>query len=650
MTKFGIAQPVRRVEDPRLLKGAGRYTDDIVLPGMAWSARGPQPARRRPHPRHRHRRREGRPRRARRLHRMPTSPPTASAACPASSRSTTATARRARTRRTRCSPTAPCAMSATPSPSSSPKPSKPARDGAEADRRSNTTSCRPSPTSAAAMDPGAPLVWPRRPGQHRASTGRPATRRRDRGAVRRSRPRHPADRREQPHRRQLDGGARRARRATTATAAGRCTPTPRAAGCIKDLLGGQVFKVGPDKFRIVTPDVGGGFGMKLFLYAEHVLTCYAARKLGRPVKWTSDAARRSCPTRMAATTSPQGEIALDEDGKFLALRTRNVANMGAYLSHLSRRSSRPAPAPSVLASVYGFQAVYANVIGVFTNTVPVDAYRGAGRPESNYLVERLIDTAARELGIDRDRAAPPQHGAAVGDAVPHARWTRLYDSGDFQRVLDAALREDGLGRLRGAAAPRASARGKQARHRHGLLPGGDRRRPTASAPKSASPMTASSMSMSAPSRTGQGHETAYVQLTADRLGIDGDKIRIRQGDTDTHPDRRRHRRRAQPVFRGPGHPGHRRQRDREGQAGGRPRRWRPRSPTSCSRTAASASSAPTAASTSSASPGAAQTGRRRRGRRHPRRRRGREDRRPHLPEWLPHGRGRGRSRDRHRSP
>ena len=104
----------------------------------------------------------------------------------------------------------------------------------------------------------------------------------------------------------------------------------------------------------------------------------------------------------------------------------------------------------MLASVYGFQAVYANVIGVFTNTVPVDAYRGAGRPESNYLVERLIDAAARELRHRPHRAAPAQHGAALARCRTARAMGQTYDSGDFQRVLDAGAAEDGLGRLRGA--------------------------------------------------------------------------------------------------------------------------------------------------------------------------------------------------------
>ena len=271
--------------------------------------------------------------------------------------------------------------------------------------------------------------------------------------------------------------------------------------------------------------------MKLFLYAEHVLTCYAARKLGRPVKWAADAARRSSATPRAATTSRTGELAIDKDGKFLALRTRNIANMGAYLSTFAPYIPTYA-GTSVLASVYGFQAVYANVLGVFTHTVPVDAYRGAGRPEANYMVERLVDATARELNIDRIELR--RRNMVPPSAMPHATPVgKTYDSGDFRAVLDAGLEKIGWAGF--AAAPgRGGARGK----RRGLglsyyleATGGD---PTERAEIRFADDGFVDVYVGTQS-TGQGHETAYVQLTSTRLGIDGEKIRIRQGDTDTIP-------------------------------------------------------------------------------------------------------------------
>ena len=301
---------------------------------------------------------------------------------------------------------------------------------------------------------------------------------------------------------------------------------------LKGILGGQVFKTGPESFRIITPDVGGGFGMKLFVYAEHVLTCYAARKLGRPVKWASERSEAFLCDTHGRDNITLGELAIDKDGKFLALRTRNVANMGAYLSTFAPYIPTAA-GTGVLASVYGFQAIYANVIGVFTNTVPVDAYRGAGRPESNYLVERLIDAAARELKIDRIELR--RRNMVLPSAMPHRTPTgKLYDSGDFRIVLDAALdRVD----WKGFEARRAEAAARGKRRGIGLAyyleaTGGA---PTERAEIRFADDGYVDVYVGTQS-TGQGHETAYVQLTVDQLGVDGDRVRIHQGDTDTIPE------------------------------------------------------------------------------------------------------------------
>ncbi len=186
--------------------------------------------------------------------------------------------------------------------------------------------------------------------------------------------------------------------------------------------------------------------------------------------------------------------------KFIALRTRNISNMGAYLSTFAPYIPTYA-GTSVLSSVYGFKAIYANILGVFTNTVPVDAYRGAGRPESNYLVERLVDAAARELKIDRvdlrrRNMVPPS-------AMPHATPVgKTYDSGDFRIVLDAATQRNGLCRLRRPQGGRRRAASAAASASPIIW-----KRPAAirpSARRSVSPTMASSMSMSAPSRPGRG--------------------------------------------------------------------------------------------------------------------------------------------------
>jgi carbon-monoxide dehydrogenase large subunit len=300
---------------------------------------------------------------------------------------------------------------------------------------------------------------------------------------------------------------------------------------IRDMLAGFIFGVDKSAIRVITPDVGGGFGMKLFLYAEQALVCYAARKLGRPVRWNSDRAEAFLSDTHGRDHITQGELALDEDGKFLAMRLRNIANMGAYLSNFAPMIPTMA-GTKVLASVYGFKAIYANVIGVFTNTVPVDAYRGAGRPESNYLVERLIDTAANELGMDRIEIR--RKNMVPESAMPFtSAMGQKYDSGAFAKVMDAALEKADWP---GFSARQAAAR--KAGKRRGIGMGYYLEATGGAATERAEIRFAEDGFVDVyvgTQSTGQGHETAYVQLTASQLGIDGEKIRIRQGDTDTIP-------------------------------------------------------------------------------------------------------------------
>ena len=235
---------------------------------------------------------------------------------------------------------------------------------------------------------------------------------------------------------------------------------------------------------------------------------------------------------MAATTSPLGELAVDKDGRFLALRTRNYANMGAYLSTFAPMIPTMA-GTKVLASVYNFQVIHARVIGVLTNTVPVDAYRGAGRPESNYVVERLIDAAAREVGIDRVEirrrnmvasvapcpTSPPWASATTAASSPGC-WTRRW------------RRPTGPASRRGARPPRR--KGKQrgiglAYYLEATGGGPTERAEVRFAADGFAEVLVGTQS------TGQGHETAYAMLTSNELGIPMDKIRIIQGDSDEIP-------------------------------------------------------------------------------------------------------------------
>jgi len=300
---------------------------------------------------------------------------------------------------------------------------------------------------------------------------------------------------------------------------------------IRNLLAKSIFNVDPATIRVITPDVGGGFGMKLFLYAEQALVCYAARKLGQPVRWTSDRSEAFVSDSHGRDNITTGELALDQDGKFLAMRVKLLAGMGAYLSNFAPFIPTLA-GTGVLASVYGFQQIYVNVIGVFTNTVPVDAYRGAGRPESNYLVERLIDQAAVELGIDRveiraRNMVPPE-------AMPYTTpMGKTYDSGDFKILLHAAAEKADWQNFESRRAASAAA-GKRrgiglAYYLEATAGAGTERAEIKFAPDGFVDVYVGTQS------TGQGHETAYVQVTANQLGVDGSKIRIHQGDTDTIP-------------------------------------------------------------------------------------------------------------------
>ncbi len=300
---------------------------------------------------------------------------------------------------------------------------------------------------------------------------------------------------------------------------------------VKGLLANVVFKVPEEKFRVVTPDVGGGFGMKLYLYAEYALVCMAARRLGRPVKWTSERTEAFQSDTHGRDNITLGELALDKDGRFLALRTKNYANMGAYLSTFAPFIPTGA-GTKVLASVYGFQAIHAHVLGVLTNTVPVDAYRGAGRPESNYLVERLIDAAAREMGIDRIEIR--KRNMVAQAAMPYvSAMGQRYDSGEFPTVLEAALKKAdwaGFPARRAASAARGRRRGIGLAYYLEATGGG----PTERAEVRFASDGFAEVLVGTQS-TGQGHETAYAMMTSHELGIPMEKIRIIQGDSDDIP-------------------------------------------------------------------------------------------------------------------
>src|SRR6202167_1903589 len=206
---------------------------------------------------------------------------------------------------------------------------------------------------------------------------------------------------------------------------------------IRLLMGAFVLHIPEAKLRVIAPDVGGGFGSKIYHYAEEAIATWAAAKVTRPVKWTAERSESFMSDAQGRDHATHGELALDKDGKFLALRVSTVANLGCDLSSFST-AIRTWLYATLLAGVYTTPVIYCEVKAVFTNTVPVDAYRGAGRPEATFLLERLVDAVAHDTGIDRVELR--QRNFIPADAFPYQTPVALqYDSGDYQTTLAVAL-------------------------------------------------------------------------------------------------------------------------------------------------------------------------------------------------------------------
>jgi carbon-monoxide dehydrogenase large subunit len=283
---------------------------------------------------------------------------------------------------------------------------------------------------------------------------------------------------------------------------------------IRDIIAGDVLKIAPDKMRVVTNDVGGGFGTKLFPYREYALAAVAAERLRRPVKWVADRSEHFLGDSHGRDNVTSAKLALDNRGRFLALDIDLVADMGAYLSCYGPYI--PWLAVGMATGVYDIAAAHVRLRGVYTNTVPVDAYRGAGRPEATYLIERLVDAAARELAIAPDTLR--KRNFVKPKAMPYTTPTaKIYDSGDFAGHMARAQELAGwdgfnkrlaqskrVGRLRGIG---------MSSYIEVCGDGG---------------VTVLIGSQS----TGQGHATSYAQLVADWLDLPPEKVRVVQGDTD----------------------------------------------------------------------------------------------------------------------
>jgi carbon-monoxide dehydrogenase large subunit len=296
---------------------------------------------------------------------------------------------------------------------------------------------------------------------------------------------------------------------------------------IREIIGGMVLKIPPEKMRVICPDVGGGFGTKLFPYREYALAAVAARTLRKTVKWTADRADHFMGDAQGRDNATIARMALAEDGKFLGMDVDLIGDMGAYLSTFGPYI--PHGGAGMLPGLYDIKAFHCRVRTVFTNTVPVDAYRGAGRPEAAYVVERLVDAAARKLGltvdaIRRKNFIPPR-------AMPYTTATgKIYDSGDFAAHLKRAM-EVGDWKEFGK---RAKAAKKQ-----GLVRGiglasyvevcgtmGEETAKVLLDPNGDVSVLIGTQS------SGQGHQTAYAQIVAEQFGLPPERVHVFQGDTD----------------------------------------------------------------------------------------------------------------------
>jgi len=313
---------------------------------------------------------------------------------------------------------------------------------------------------------------------------------------------------------------------------------------IRLLMGAYVLGIPEHKLRVVAPDVGGGFGSKIFHYAEEAIVTWASRKLKRPVKWTAERSESFVSDAHGRDHLSHAELALSEEGDFLGLKVQTRANLGAYVSTFGPSVPTYLYA-TLLAGTYKTPAIYAEVKAMFTNTVPVDAYRGAGRPEASYLLERLVDKAARVTGIDPIELR--RRNFISPDSFPYQTPVALeYDSGDYGACLDQALEMSdyaGFESRRQAAAERGMLRGVGIStyiEACGLAPSnvagalGARAGLYEAGTIRVNP-TGSVTVITGSHSHGQGHETTFAQLVTESLGVDFDNIEVVHGDTGKVP-------------------------------------------------------------------------------------------------------------------
>ncbi|RJF76553.1 xanthine dehydrogenase family protein molybdopterin-binding subunit [Rhodopseudomonas palustris] len=296
---------------------------------------------------------------------------------------------------------------------------------------------------------------------------------------------------------------------------------------LRDILCQNVLKIPTDKMRVICPDVGGGFGTKLFPYREYALLAVAAKRIGKPIRWTADRSDHFVGDSQGRDNITVARMALAEDGKFLGMDVDLIGDLGGYLSTFGPYI--PYGGAGMLPGLYDIKAFHCRIRTVFTHTVPVDAYRGAGRPEAAYVIERLVDACARKLGMSPD--AVRRKNFIAPRALPYTTATgKVYDSGDFAAHLRRAMEIGGWKDF--------SKRVKTAK-KHGLVRGiglasyvevcGTMGEETAKVVLDADgDITVLIGSQS----SGQGHQTAYAQIVAEQFGMAPERVRVIQGDTD----------------------------------------------------------------------------------------------------------------------
>jgi carbon-monoxide dehydrogenase large subunit len=525
LTKFGIGQPVPRSEDPTLVQGQGRYTDDINLAGQAYAVivrsthghgiiRGIETAAAKD---------------------MPgvlavyigadlnaAGYGTLKCIVPLKSRDGAEMRKPAR----HALPTDKVRFFGDPVAVVVAETLAEAKDGAEAVEVDIETLPAVSRASEAAA-PGAPLLYDEAPGNvaldyHYGDTDKVAAAFASAAHVTRLSIRN--------NRLVVNAMEPRAAIASFDAAAGKWTLNVGCQGAfgLRGQLANDILNVPPEKVRVLTGNVGGSFGMKAAAYPEYVCILHAARALGRPVKWTDERSGSFVSDQHGRDHEFTAELALDKRGRFLALRFNGFGNIGAYLGTV-------APLMSTLnlvknaVSVYRTPLIEVSTKVVFTNTSPVSAYRGAGRPEGNYYMERLIDQAAAEMNIDR--VALRRRNFIPPDAIPYSAPSGMaYDSGDFAAVFEDALRLadwDGF-----------PARKKESRKRGKLRGRGIGCYLEVTAPPNKEmggirfEADGTVTIVTGTLDYGQGHATPFAQVLSDRLGVPFDRIRLVQGDSD----------------------------------------------------------------------------------------------------------------------